>query len=79
MVEVDAIQQNSAQIFHKIHFPNDSDDVRHTHTLSLKVLDEVSIVVHTLSLSVFSLWQLIITGIISLGFTFLCVLTAVLS
>lgn len=32
MVEVDAIQQNSAQIFHKIHFPNDSDDVRHTHS-----------------------------------------------
>uniref|UniRef100_A0A671VEU5 Myosin VIIBb n=1 Tax=Sparus aurata TaxID=8175 RepID=A0A671VEU5_SPAAU len=27
MVEVDAIQQNSAQIFHKIHFPNDSDDI----------------------------------------------------
>lgn len=28
-VEVDAIQQNSTQIFHKVHFPNDTDDVRH--------------------------------------------------
>ncbi|KAM3603846.1 uncharacterized protein V6R79_002916 [Siganus canaliculatus] len=26
-VEVDAIQQNSAQIFHKIHFPNETDDI----------------------------------------------------
>ncbi|MEQ2184695.1 hypothetical protein GOODEAATRI_010668 [Goodea atripinnis] len=27
-VEVDAIQQNSTQIFHKIYFPNDTDEVR---------------------------------------------------
>ncbi|XP_040028053.2 unconventional myosin-VIIa [Gasterosteus aculeatus] len=26
-VEVDAIQQNSTQIFHKIHFPNDTSDI----------------------------------------------------
>lgn len=29
LVEVDAIQQNSTQIFHKIHYPNSTDDVRH--------------------------------------------------
>ncbi|XP_041658240.1 unconventional myosin-VIIa-like [Cheilinus undulatus] len=27
MVEVEAIQQNSSQIFHKIHFPNDTDAI----------------------------------------------------
>ena len=27
-VEVDAIQQNSTQILHKIHFPNDTEEVR---------------------------------------------------
>uniref|UniRef100_A0AAQ4QYX6 Myosin VIIBb n=1 Tax=Gasterosteus aculeatus aculeatus TaxID=481459 RepID=A0AAQ4QYX6_GASAC len=32
-VEVDAIQQNSTQIFHKIHFPNDTSDVRHNTRL----------------------------------------------
>ncbi|XP_029380560.1 unconventional myosin-VIIb-like, partial [Echeneis naucrates] len=27
LVEVDAIQQNSTMIFHKVHFPNDTDDI----------------------------------------------------
>lgn len=35
-VEVDAIQQNSTQIFHKIYFPNDTDEV-HSGTLSLSL------------------------------------------
>lgn len=30
LVEVDAIQQNSTQIFHKIHYPNSTDDVRYS-------------------------------------------------
>lgn len=34
-VELDAIQQNSTQIRHKIHFPNDTDEVK-TPTLLMK-------------------------------------------
>lgn len=30
LVEVDAIQQNSTQIFHKVHYPNGTDNVRHS-------------------------------------------------
>nr|XP_020504807.1 unconventional myosin-VIIa-like isoform X1 [Labrus bergylta] len=39
MVEVDAIQQNSTQIFHKVHFPNDTDDIFEvTSTTTIKEL-----------------------------------------
>uniref|UniRef100_A0A3B5BAA6 Unconventional myosin-VIIa-like n=1 Tax=Stegastes partitus TaxID=144197 RepID=A0A3B5BAA6_9TELE len=37
-VEVDAIQQNSTQIFHKIHFPNDTDEIFEVST-STKIKD----------------------------------------
>lgn len=33
VVELDAIRQNSTQIFHKIHFPDDTDDVLHNTLL----------------------------------------------
>ncbi|KAM9845449.1 unconventional myosin-VIIa-like [Aulostomus maculatus] len=39
LVEVDAIQQNSTQIFHKVHFPNDTDDIFEvTSTTTIKDL-----------------------------------------
>uniref|UniRef100_A0A3Q3IR37 Myosin VIIBb n=1 Tax=Monopterus albus TaxID=43700 RepID=A0A3Q3IR37_MONAL len=39
VVEVDAIQQNSTQIFHKVHFPNDTDDIFEvTSTTTIKDL-----------------------------------------
>ncbi|KAI3375240.1 hypothetical protein L3Q82_021746, partial [Scortum barcoo] len=39
IVEVDAIQQNSTQIFHKIHFPNDTSDILEvTSTTTIKDL-----------------------------------------
>uniref|UniRef100_A0A3B1KCJ7 Si:ch73-194h10.2 n=1 Tax=Astyanax mexicanus TaxID=7994 RepID=A0A3B1KCJ7_ASTMX len=39
-VEVDAIQQNSTQIFHKIHFPNDTEEIFEVSTTT-KVRDLV--------------------------------------
>ncbi|XP_066519124.1 unconventional myosin-VIIb [Hoplias malabaricus] len=39
-VEVDAIQQNSTQIFHKIHFPNDTEEIFEVST-NTKVKDLV--------------------------------------
>uniref|UniRef100_A0A3Q1HJF5 Myosin VIIBb n=1 Tax=Anabas testudineus TaxID=64144 RepID=A0A3Q1HJF5_ANATE len=39
LVEVEAIQQNSTQIFHKVHFPNDSNDIFEvTSTTTIKDL-----------------------------------------
>lgn len=29
-VELEAIQQNSTRIFHKVHFPNETNEVIHT-------------------------------------------------
>lgn len=39
-VEVDAIQQNSTQIFHKIHFPNDTGEVQTQSSCSFEKLQK---------------------------------------
>ncbi|CAL8309973.1 unnamed protein product [Lota lota] len=49
-VEVDAIQQNSTQIFHKIHFPNDTEEVMEVAT-STRVRDLVQSLTRNLSLN----------------------------
>ncbi|KAM9761609.1 unconventional myosin-VIIb [Menidia menidia] len=48
-VEVDAIQQNSTKIFHKIHFPNDSDEVFEVAT-STRIRDLIQTVSKKLKL-----------------------------
>uniref|UniRef100_A0A8C5CYU8 Myosin VIIBa n=1 Tax=Gadus morhua TaxID=8049 RepID=A0A8C5CYU8_GADMO len=48
-VEVEAIQQNSIQIFHKIHFPNDTEDVMEVAT-STRVRDLVQSISEKLGL-----------------------------
>ncbi|XP_072540215.1 unconventional myosin-VIIb [Salminus brasiliensis] len=48
-VEVDAIQQNSTHIFHKIHFPNDTEEIFEVAT-NTKVRDLVRTITTTLRL-----------------------------
>ncbi|KAM6963110.1 unconventional myosin-VIIb [Aplochiton taeniatus] len=48
-VEVDAIQQNSTQIFHKVHFPNDMEEVFEVAT-STRITDLVKTIGNKLSL-----------------------------
>ncbi|XP_026160766.1 unconventional myosin-VIIa [Mastacembelus armatus] len=49
-VEVDAIQQNSTQIYHKIHFPNDTDEVFEVAT-STRIRDLILNVTNKLNLA----------------------------
>nr|XP_021330275.1 unconventional myosin-VIIb-like isoform X1 [Danio rerio]XP_021333026.1 unconventional myosin-VIIb-like isoform X1 [Danio rerio] len=49
-VEVDAIQQNSTQIFHKIYFPNDSQEIFEVAT-NTKIRDLVRTIANKLMLS----------------------------
>ncbi|XP_069006967.1 unconventional myosin-VIIa [Embiotoca jacksoni] len=49
-VEVDAIQQNSTQIFHKIHFPNDTEEIFEVAT-NTKIKDLIQNISTKLSLS----------------------------
>ncbi|KAM4604686.1 unconventional myosin-VIIa-like [Polymixia lowei] len=49
-VEVDAIQQNSTQIFHKVHFPNDTDDLFEV-TSTTRIHDLCHNIAHQLNLS----------------------------
>ncbi|TRY58652.1 hypothetical protein DNTS_024794 [Danionella cerebrum] len=49
-VEVDAIQQNSTQIFHKIHFPNDTQEIFEVAT-NTKIKDLVRTIANKLMLS----------------------------
>ncbi|XP_051232589.1 unconventional myosin-VIIa [Dicentrarchus labrax] len=49
-VEVEAIQQNSTQIFHKIHFPNDTDEVFEIAT-STRIKDLIQNITNKLSLA----------------------------
>uniref|UniRef100_A0A668AG22 Si:ch73-194h10.2 n=1 Tax=Myripristis murdjan TaxID=586833 RepID=A0A668AG22_9TELE len=48
-VEVDAIQQNSTQIFHKIHFPNDSEEIFEVAT-STRIRDLIRTIAKQLNL-----------------------------
>ncbi|XP_056133744.1 unconventional myosin-VIIa [Lampris incognitus] len=48
-VEVDAIQQNSTQIFHKIHFPNDTEQIFEVAT-STKIRDLIQSITKKLNL-----------------------------
>uniref|UniRef100_A0A3Q1FHC1 Unconventional myosin-VIIb-like n=1 Tax=Acanthochromis polyacanthus TaxID=80966 RepID=A0A3Q1FHC1_9TELE len=49
-VEVDAIQQNSTQIFHKIHFPNDTDEIFEVST-STRIRDLIQSISKKLGLA----------------------------
>ncbi|XP_068447337.1 unconventional myosin-VIIb [Clinocottus analis] len=49
-VEVDAIQQNSTQIFHKIHFPNDTEEIFEVAT-NTRIKDLIQNITKKLSLS----------------------------
>ncbi|XP_029285210.1 unconventional myosin-VIIb [Cottoperca gobio] len=48
--EVDAIQQNSTQIFHKIHFPNDTDEIFEV-TTNTRIRDLIQNITKKLSLA----------------------------
>ncbi|XP_076018235.1 unconventional myosin-VIIb-like [Genypterus blacodes] len=50
LVEVDAIQQNSMQIFHKIHFPNDTNDIFEV-TSTTRIIDLCCIIADQMNLS----------------------------
>uniref|UniRef100_A0A672G4R0 Si:ch73-194h10.2 n=1 Tax=Salarias fasciatus TaxID=181472 RepID=A0A672G4R0_SALFA len=49
-VELDAIKQNSTQIFHKVHFPNDTDEIFEVAT-STRVKDLIQSIVKKLKLA----------------------------
>uniref|UniRef100_A0A8C2X0R2 Uncharacterized protein n=1 Tax=Cyclopterus lumpus TaxID=8103 RepID=A0A8C2X0R2_CYCLU len=49
-VEVDAIQQNSTQIFHKIHFPNDAEEIFEVAT-NTRIKDLIQNITKKLSLA----------------------------
>ncbi|XP_031437003.1 unconventional myosin-VIIb isoform X2 [Clupea harengus] len=49
-VEVDAIQQNSTQIFHKVHFPNDSTEIFEV-TTTTKICDLCRLIASSLELN----------------------------
>nr|XP_046248311.1 unconventional myosin-VIIa [Scatophagus argus] len=49
-VEVDAIQLNSTQIFHKIHFPNDTDEIFEV-TTSTRIKDLIQNIANKLNLT----------------------------
>uniref|UniRef100_A0AAQ5XKT1 Uncharacterized protein n=1 Tax=Amphiprion ocellaris TaxID=80972 RepID=A0AAQ5XKT1_AMPOC len=57
-VEVDAIQQNSTQIFHKIHFPNDTDEIFEvsTSTRIRDLIQNISKKLHLASADGFSIF-----------------------
>ncbi|XP_066533908.1 unconventional myosin-VIIa [Hoplias malabaricus] len=50
LVEVDAIQQNSSQIFHKVHFPNDTTEIYEV-TTTTRIRDLCRSIANNLSLS----------------------------
>ncbi|XP_070765301.1 unconventional myosin-VIIb [Enoplosus armatus] len=49
-VEVDAIQQNSTQIFHKVHFPNDTEEIFEV-TTSTRIRDLIQNITNKLTLA----------------------------
>ncbi|GLD65431.1 unconventional myosin-VIIa-like protein, partial [Lates japonicus] len=49
-VEIDAIQQNSIQIFHKIHFPNDTEEIFEVAT-STRIKDLIQNIANKLNLA----------------------------
>ncbi|KAM6921827.1 unconventional myosin-VIIb [Xenentodon cancila] len=70
-VEVNAIQQNSTQIFHKIHFPNDTDEIFEVAT-STRIKDLIQNISKKLGLNSadgFSLFVVIQDKVLSLNDT----------